>query len=190
MSDLGSRSQAAVGLVLLLAVLACGPCGWLTEPEPRQPDRPLQITEDAALTFEEKLLGSWEAQREDQFLLQFTDDELTSYLNLKLQDTDLVPISEPRVWLTRGKIYVSGRLNMPQLPLSGQAVIVTSARVVDERIQMTIDQATIGRVPIPRAVLRSLEDTVNGALSQAQMDVRVLQLELLEGEAIVAAGPR
>ena len=173
---------------LLWAILACSPCGWLSLPGIKLPDRPIEITEEAAQCFREKLQGAWESQGKGQFRLQFTDQELTSYINLKLKVASDVPLAEPRIWFTRGKIYVSGELSSEELPLSGRAVIVASAQVADEQIRISIDQASIGRVPIPRAFLDSLSDTVNGGLAQAQLDIKVQRLEILEGEAIIIAG--
>jgi hypothetical protein len=68
-------------------------------------------------------------------------------------------------------------------------VIVASASLLDEKVQISFEQASIGRIPIPSALLSSIEDTVNGALSQAQLSLRILQLEILEGEAIIIAAP-
>jgi len=64
---------------------------------------------------------------------------------------------------------------------------VTTAQVVDERVRLSIDQASIGRLPIPRAFLESLEGTVNSGLAQAQLGIKVQRLEILEGEAIIIA---
>jgi len=176
-----------LAFALLWSVLACGPCRWLSRSGPKLPDRPIEITEEAAQRFQEKLQGAWETQGEGQFRLQFTDQELTSYVNLKLKEAADVPLVEPRIWFTRGKIYVGGELSSEELPLSGQAVIVASAQVVDEQIRISIDQASIGRVPIPRAFLDSLSETVNSGLAQAQLGIKVQRLEILEGEAIIIA---
>ena len=177
-------------LVAVWTVLACSPCGWLTGSGITLPDRPVAITEEAAQRFEDKLQGAWEGLGENQFRLQFTDEEVTSYINVKLQAASALPVAGPRIWLTRGKIYVSGMLDTGDLPLRGQAVIVASAHVVDEKVLISIEQARVGQVPIPNMLLSSLEDTVNTALSQAQFDVKIVHLEVLEGEAILVAAPR
>ena len=64
---------------------------------------------------------------------------------------------------------------------------MASAQVADEQLRISIDQASIGRVPIPRAFLNSLQNTVNGGLAQAQLGLKVQRLEILEGEAIIIA---
>jgi hypothetical protein len=185
------RHLLLASVVVLWTILGCtcSPCAWLLASDVNAPSRSLDVTEDAASSFEEKLKGAWEDQGKDQFRLQFTDEELTSYVNMRLQDAGTIPLTDPRVWLTRGKMYVGGKLTMPDLPLSGQAVIVASASLLDEKVQISFEQASIGRIPIPSALLSSIEDTVNGALSQAQLSLRILQLEILEGEAIIIAAP-
>jgi len=176
-------------LTCLVPMLACSPCGWLSRADISLPDRPLQISQEAAQGLEDKLHGAWDSQSEGQFRLHVTDDELTSYLNMKMKDRESIPLSEPRVWFTRGRIYVAGELSSNDLPLSGQAAFVVSAQVVDARVKLHVEQASIGRVPIPKAVTSSLEETLNSALVQAQLHVKVLQLEILEGEAILVAAP-
>ena len=171
----------------LWATLACSPCAWLSRSSVKLPDRSIEITEEAAQRFREKLQGAWENQGEGQFRLQLTDQELTSYVNLKIKDSTDIPLTQPYIWFSRGKIYVSGELSNAGLPLSGQAAIVASAQVADEQLRISIDQASIGRVPIPRAFLNSLQNTVNGGLAQAQLGLKVQRLEILEGEAIIIA---
>lgn len=176
-------------LIGLIFMLACGPCGWLSQGRVALPDRPVRVTHEAAQRLEDKLKGAWESQGDGQFRLQVTDEELTSYLNMRLSGQDSIPLQQPRVWLTRGLIYVAGELSGPDLALSGQAALVLSAEVVDERLSLRIRQASVGLIPIPGPLTSSLEDTINSALAQAQLNVRVLQLEILEGEAILVAAP-
>jgi len=188
MSKKSGFRLSLLSFALLWALLACSPCGWLPRPTPSEwPQRPIEITEEAAQRFQEKIQEALKNQVDGQFRLQFTDQELTSYVNLKLEETEAVPLAEPRIWFTRGKIYVSGEVSSEDLPLKGRAAIVASAQVEDEQIRIHIDQASIGRVPIPRSILDTISDTVNGNLAQAQLDIKVQQLEILEGEAIIVA---
>ena len=173
--------------VLLVAVTACGPCSSLSGFRVALPDRPIQISEDAALRFQEKISGGWQTQEAGQFRLQFTDEELTSYLNLRLKETSILPLTEPRIWLTRGDIYVSGNLSAGSLPISGRVGLVLSPQVSDGVAQLTVERASIGPAPIPRALLETLEETLNASLRQAQLNTQIERLQILEGEAIVIA---
>ena len=189
MLNFAYRGRLLFCLVCLALVLACSPCGWLSQARITLPDRPLQVSQEAAQRLEDKLQGAWDHQNEGQFRLHVTDDELTSYLNTKMKDQKSIPLSEARVWLTRGRIYVAGELRSDDLPLSGQAAFVISARVVDDQVKLHVEQASLGPVPIPQALTASVEETINGALAQAQLHVRILELEILEGEAILVAAP-
>jgi hypothetical protein len=184
-----NRSRLAVLAILVLtAATACGPCASLSGFRVALPDRPIEISEDAAQRFQEKIIGGWEARETGQFRLQFTDQELTSYLNLRLGDMRFIPLSEPRIWLTRGDIYVSGNLKAGSLPISGRVGLVLSPQVLDGVAQLSVERASIGPAPIPRAILETLEETMNTSLRQAQMNVHIERLQILEGEAIVIAG--
>ena len=189
MADCAYRRWLLICLACLVPMLACSPCGWLSRASISLPDRPLHISQEAVQALEDKLQGAWESRGEGQFRLHVTDDELTSYLNMKMTNHESLPLSEPRIWLSRGRIYATGELRSEDLPLSGQAAFVISAQVVDDQVKLHVEQASLGRIPIPRAFTSSLEDTVNRSLAQAQLHVKALQLEILEGEAILVAAP-
>lgn len=176
-----------VALVLLVASAACSPCASLSSYRVVLPDRPIEISQEAAQRFQAKLTGGWEPQEQGQFRLQFTDIELTSFLNYQLKGTGFVPLSEPRVWLTRGDIYVSGALAAGELPVKGQVSLVLSPRLTDGIAELQVEKASIGPAPIPRAVLRRLEETINASLRQAQLDTEIERVQILEGEAVVVA---
>jgi len=183
------RRLLLISLSCFMLLVACSPCGWLSRASISLPQRPLQISQEAAQGLEDKLQGAWDSRSEGQFRLQVTDDEITSYLNMQMKNQESFPLSEPRVWLTQGRIYATGELSSKDLPLSGQATFVIAAQVVDDRVKLHIEQANIGRVPIPKAFTSSLEETVNSTLAQAQLHIKILQLEILEGEVILVAAP-
>lgn len=174
-------------ILLLLAASACGPCASLSGFRVSLPDRPLEVTEDAAARFQEKLSGGWEAQETGQFRMQFTDQELTSYLNLRLVDSGFIPLTDPCVWLTRGHIYVSGDIAGGGLPIGTRVSLVLSPRLSDGAAQLSVERASIGPAPVPRAILEALEETINSSLQRAQLGTRIERLQILEGEAIVIA---
>lgn len=188
MSKKSGFRLSLLSLALLWALLACGPCGWLPRPAPSEwPERSIEIREEAAQRFQEKIQEALNKQENSQFRLQFTDQELTSYINLKLEEARALPLAEPRIWFTRGKVYVSGEVSSEEWPLKGQAKIVASAKVEDGRIRIRFDQASIGRISIPRPALDTLSDTINDSLAQVQLGFKIQLMEILEGEAIIIA---
>jgi len=183
------RSHLTVFAILVLtAATACSPCALLSGARVALPDRPIEISEEAALRFQEKLNSGWEAQEKGQFRMQFTDQELTSYLNFQLVDTSFIPLTEPRIWLTRGQIYVSGNLAAGRLPISARVALVLTPEVSDGLAQLSVERASIGPAPVPRSLLDTLEETMNAGLMRAQLGTQIERLQILEGEAIVIAG--
>jgi len=175
---------------LLLLSMSCSPCGWLSESHTDWPSRPIEITEDAAQSLADKLEGSWDSQGNGGFLLQITDQELTSYLNLRLLDSSDLPLQDPHIWFTRGNIYASGQLSIDQLPFDTNATIVSGVGIVNGTLQLSIEQASFGQIPIPNGLVSSLESRVNGALAQAQAGLQIIELEILETEILLVAATR
>ena len=177
-------------LLLVMPFLACGPCGLLNRrisSAPHPPDRTIHISDEAAQRFEQKLRTAWENQEDGHFRLQVTEEELTSYVNLKLHIPSQIPISEPRIWFSQGKIFVSGRISSPDVPISGQALIVLSAWAAEGRINTRIESASIGQVPVPQSFLDTLTELLEENLSQVQTNLRIEKLQLSEGEVLIVA---
>jgi len=186
--DIIRSHHPLVGIACLLVLsLSCSPCGWLSRPDSDWPSRPLQITEEASQSLEDKLEGSWDSQGDGDFLLQVTDQELTSYLNLRLLGSADLPLKEPRIWFTRGKIYASGRLSVKPLPFDAQARIISDMDIVDGALQLSIERASYGQIPIPNSIVQSLETRANGILARVQIGIEVLELDISESEILIIA---
>ncbi|MCC7353401.1 MAG: hypothetical protein IT330_06540, partial [Anaerolineae bacterium] len=172
---------------LMLPLLACSLP--IRRQETRQVPPTVVISEQAAESFEKKIESAQNATESNRYTLRVTDEEITSYLNLRLQEQQAadVPIREPRVWFTDGKMYLSGKVQLESPKVSGQGLVAAVPKVVDGRVQVEISRASVGPVPVPRPLLQQITTYVNDQLAQVVSGVKVERIEILEGELLIEA---
>ncbi|NOZ27223.1 MAG: hypothetical protein GXP39_04100 [Chloroflexi bacterium] len=183
------RQRRRVFLVLLiplwLLLLGCGLCGGFGL-APHPPDRSLHISEEEA----DALLARWkeawqEAGQADQVELRITEDELTSFLNLRLMADKNVPVREPKVWFDPGVAYIEGRLDIPQVPMNPQVLLVLTARVEDDKLQIDLVKGALGPLPMPKSILSTLDESIDALLENLYTNFTVQSVRLEEGVLIV-----
>lgn len=162
---------------LIVLLVACN------LPQIDVPKREVPVTEEAAQRFEEKLATLKTAPNGD-VKLSFTESEITSYINLRLVQENL-PLRRPTVWFSAGKVYLKGHLEAEGIPVKGDAVLVVALSVQDGNVRLQVEQAVIGRVPVPESVLQRLSTLANEYLTTFTGPLPVKDLQILEGEAIV-----
>lgn len=175
-----SRRRVLVMLLLLLALLACGPRCVPSRPPvlPCQPD----ISQAAASRLEEKLRPLIEGKGSEVVTLQTTSEEVTSFLTGMLEErADQLPLENPRVCFVPGEIYVAGHFT-DILPFEFEGIVVLAPRLVEGRLRIEIAQAWAGSVPLPSALLRSLSDTLNQTLAEWENGIHLSAIEVGEGE--------
>lgn len=174
-----------LSIAFALLILACAPCGLLSSQAPT-PSRPLATSPAAAQRLEAKIKGAWEEEK-GEFTIHLTDEEATSYLAFKLEEAGgEAPVKDIRVWFTAGKIHVTGDLSN-LLPLQTQATVVASAEVVNGQIQVTVEKALAGSIPIPAPLLNRLSQTVSETLQEAtsRLPLHITGVEIEEGEMVI-----
>lgn len=179
------REKRALRLSIAIAflVLACAPCGLLSG-QPSTPSRPIATSTAAAQRLETQL-GEALAEDKGEFTLRLTNEEATSYLALKLEEAGgEAPISDLRVWFTPGKIHITGDFS-GLVPIQAYVAIVASAEILDGELQITIEKASAGSIPLPAAVLTSLSQTINETFQESQIGFQIIDVEIGEGEMII-----
>lgn len=181
-----NRSLAVLSLSLLLAltILACTTAGSVT-----LPGNPVEISSAAAQRVEAKLVKAFQENPNNQFILRFTDEEVTSYLALTLEETTNPPITDPQLRFTKGKIYVAGRLTNTG-PMQVKAMVVAAPRVTDDQLVIDIESVYLGPIPVPDTLLDSLSQTIDEALEEAQINLKITQVEVFESEIVIVGEKR
>lgn len=184
MNENKRRLAFSLSLLVALTIVACTAAG-----SPTLPGGPVEVSPEAAQRVEAKLVEALTLNPSDQFILRFTDEEVTSYLALKLEETTEPPITDPQIRFTKGKIYVVGKLTNIG-PVQVRAMIVAAPRIMDDQLVIDIENVYLGPIPIPNALLNSLSQTIDKALEEAQVNLKITQVEVFESEIVIVGEKR
>jgi hypothetical protein len=155
------KRSLLVVLVLALATLACD----LTVGGPTPPASPIPVSTEAA----GELSNVWQQAATSvpsggEVSVTFTEQQLTSFVALKIVETENFPLKEPQVFLRDGKIQLYGTAEANGIKTS--AIIVIAASVTPEgSVLFTAEKADFGPLPVPSALLDSVSSTLNEALT-------------------------
>ena len=164
-------------IALLVFAAAC------KSPQIDLPSREVPVTEEAVQRFEKKIAAIKTAPPGD-VKLTFTESEITSYINLRLMQENL-PLQHPTLWFSAGRVYLKGHLEVENLPVKGDAILVAALSVREGQVSLQVEEAIIGRVPVPQSVLNRLSALANEHLHTFTGPLPIKDLQILEGEAIV-----
>ena len=178
------RLAFSLSLLVALTIVACTAAGSAT-----LPGGPVEVSPEAAQRVEAKLVEALTLNPSDQFILRFTDEEVTSYLALKLEETTEPPITDPQIRFTKGKIYVAGKLTNVG-PIQVRAMIVAAPRIMDDQLVIDIENVYLGPISVPNILLNSLSQTIDKALEEAQVNLKITQVEVFESEIVIVGEKR
>ncbi len=174
-------------LVLLAGVLlsACSLPGFGAGTVDDGP--PIPITEEAAASLEQKAIAAGqEAQAGGSSSITVTQEEITSYVALRLltaaQDNSTVPlpISEPQIYFKEsGELVLRGNLEFQgrSQPLR----VAARPTAVDGALQVDVTEGSIGPVPVPGIILDQTEGLLADAILSAQDYARLDAVSVQQG---------
>jgi hypothetical protein len=71
-----------------------------------------------------------------------------------------------------------------------RAMIVAVPRVMDDQLVMDVESVYLGPIPVPNTLLNSLSQTIDRALEEAQVALKITQVEVFESEIVIAGEKR
>jgi hypothetical protein len=171
-------------VVLLLSIgLACGSGGRFDEINP--PGDSIPISQEASDRLKQNFYQALqEASINNESQLRITNEEITSLFAKELTETGRIPLSNPQVWFTSGRIFITGGVQ-PVGPLQFDSLIVATAVVNNGQLVVEVQEAQMGAFGFPDTILASMTQTVNEALTATLIDLTITRLEILEGEMFV-----
>jgi hypothetical protein len=185
-----SFKYLALALILLLmAGLACGADSGTAE-QISPPGGTIPTNQEAADRLKQNFyqaLQEASGNRESQ--LRVTNEEVTSLVAKELTETGQIPISDPQIWFTAGRIYITGRVKAFG-PVSFASIIVATAVVDNGQLVVKVQEAQMGPFDFPDTLLNSITQTVNETLAGILLDLEIKRLEILEGEMFVVGTRR
>lgn len=181
---MSGRRWSTLGLVVACALFSgscIGPCALLGSARPSlQAPTPLPTiapSETAATRLEEKA----RALEERAFRIEFTDEEVTSYLALQLGDS--LPLASPRIAFQPGKFILEGEITAP---IRGHVTLTGTIQAAEGRPKVSFQGASVSGIPLPQAALASISDTISELILQGASNVEIQEIELLAGRILIA----
>ncbi len=157
------RALLAVIAALGLAALACSPTIGTGAPTP--PASPIPVSSEAAGQLE----GVWGTAvanaQNGQVTVVMTEEQLTSYVALKLTADASVPITDTQIYLRNGKMTLYGKIKTNGVTLPA-AMTLSVFPTAAGAISVTIDAASVGPMPVPSFLSDTLTSNLNGAIAQ------------------------
>ena len=183
------RRQIPLYVIIILAIstLACslgGGAPQLAPPEGQIAPN-TEATDRLKQNFNQALQ---EATTSNEAQLRVTNEEVTSLITTELTQTGQIPLGNPQIWFTAGRIYITG--DVTTLGVTNPSVIVATAVVNNGQMFVEVEEAKMGPFDFPDAALQSITETVNETLSGILLDLEIIRLEILEGEMIVVGRRR
>ncbi len=166
-------------VALALLTLACLPCQGSSQVIPT-PIRTVPVSTEEA----EKLISilGHELPLDDEgcFFLTVTEEELTSYVALNMQES----IVDPQILLTGGKIHLHGTLVNP---IDAPITAVVSVQAESGQVELTVETVALDGFPIPETFIQAFALQIEASITLAQRheNVEVNEVDIIEGELIV-----
>lgn len=181
--------KLSISLVLLLLVsLACS-LGGSNEAEIAPPEGNIPVNQEATDRLKQNFNQALqETSSSNEAQLRITNEEITSLVATELSRTDKIPLSNPQVWFTAGRIYMTG--DVSALGVTNSSIIVASAVVDNGRLVVEVQEAKMGPFDFPDSILESITQTVNETIAGILIDLDIVRLEILEGEMFVVGTRR
>jgi hypothetical protein len=171
--------------LLVLTGLACNLGGQDQTPSP--PGGSITVNQEAADRLKQNFNQALqEATGTHEASLRITNEEITSLVAQELSETGRIPMNNPQVWFTSGRIYISGQVDAAG-PVSLDSLIVATAVVEEGRMVVKVEEAKMGSFAFPDTLIESITQTVNETLAglQVDADLEITRIEILEGEMFV-----
>lgn len=169
--------------VLILTGLACGLDGDGEQIGP--PGGSIPISQEATDRLKQNFNQALqEASSTHESQLRVTSEEITSLVAIELTQTGQIPLNDPQIWFTAGRIYITGKVKGFGF-FTFNSLIVATAVVDDGGLVVEVQEAQMGPFDFPDNLLASITDTVNETLAGILIDLEITRLEILEGEMFV-----
>jgi uncharacterized protein YpmS len=138
---------------LLLSSLACR----LAPKAPQMPGDPIPVSTEAVASLEEKVQAVGQAASGETVELSFTEEEVTSFIALKLSSQFEEMITDPQAFLRDGKIQIYGDVKSGELVLP--VVIMLEPKIdASGQARMELVSVDMGSIGVPDSLLTRIQD--------------------------------
>lgn len=166
----------AILAVILLVTSGCSASGCAGAPQ----DGAVRVSQQAAQRLQARIDQVSSGNRPD-FTLEATDEEVTSYLAVYLQQS---PLTDAQVRFVSGKVQIYA--TAAQL-LNLSVASVWTAQVTAGQVRINLESATVSCMPVPPQLLESVTATLNQMIVESQVSIQVKDIRIDPGKITVTA---
>jgi hypothetical protein len=173
----------ASGFVVIVAAsvfaLACLPCQTSSQIVPT-PIRTVPVSTTEAENLISALSQGLVPDSEGRFVLVITEEELTSYVALNMEES----IVDPQIILTDDQIQLYGTMVSP---VEAPVTAVASVEVEDSQAHVVVESVSVDGFPIPgtfiEAFAQQIDDLVTTLLDYENLEIS--EVQIAGGEMII-----
>ena len=178
-----SKPLAASSL-LILATLACA----ISLGGPKPPGDPIPVSKEAA----DELKHIWESATlnpvDGEIQVILTEEQLTSYVALRLAADPDPLIQDPQVYLRDDQIQVYGDVRNGNFTAKALVKLLASVDP-DGKPDFAVTEADFGPLPVPKALLSALSVSLNeaftGQFGTVATGIKITTLAIANGEMAI-----
>jgi hypothetical protein len=149
-------------VILVLASLAC----TVFAGGPDYPEQTVPVSENEVQNMRTLIEQAFTAGAESGLVtLQFTENQLTSYITLKMQEQTNPPFTEPQILLRDGQMQMYGKVARGMIAAN---ILITMNISIDETSglpKIEIVSADFGPIPAPEGINNAISAIVDEAFT-------------------------
>lgn len=176
----------AIGVVTIVILQACCCCTILGGPQP-----PYTITpSDEHVQRLEERMDKIDIGPDGAFSLTISEEEMTSLVVqfLEEEQQEQVIVSQPQVHFRNDRIEVYAMVHIAE-SFTLPALLAFTADVVDGKVDVTIEEVTLGPIPAPESLTQSMTEQINQAFAESTTsddgDVVITDIEIGDKELTI-----
>ena len=176
--------------VLVLGLLAANMACSISLGGPTPPASPIAVSTEAAGELESIWEGAISNANGGPISVVITEEQLTSYVALKLAESPNPILQDTQEYLRDGKMLLYGQATIKDIKAQTQVTIGVST-TAEGRLVATLEEADFGPVPVPASVLASLSDALNavltGQLGAPATGLTIQSVTIADGQMAISA---
>jgi hypothetical protein len=172
-------------LALVLVALGLGALACSLGSAPTAPASPIPVSTEAAGELQDLWQSALENADDGQVTVVMTEEQVTSFVAIRLAEQPDSPFDDVQVFLRDGKMTMQATATVGRLSAPAQVVLSVST-TAEGQLQVDIDEADFGPLPVPQSMLDTLSDRLNEGITgvgglQAS-GVRITSIAIADGK--------
>ena len=155
---------------------------------PKPPASPIAVSTEAAGQFEDIITQAVGNSQNGEVTVVVTEEQLTSFIALKLAEDPDAPLQDIQIFLRDGQIVIYGNAKLGSLTAPAE-IRLDVATSPEGGLDVSVADADFGPMPVPQSMLDTLSDALDEAMSgqygPQATGVRITSVVVADGEMTI-----